>query len=671
MPDKAAVPTRPSVCPLDCPDRCSLDVRVEEGRVVSIEGSRVNPVTGGFICSKVRRYPERVYGPDRLLHPMRRTGLKGDGRFERISWDEALAEVASRLESARRDFGGESILPFAYGGSNGILSQGILDERLFRRLGASRLLRTVCAAQTGAAAGAVYGKMASVDFPDFAKARLIVLWGGNPKHSNVHLLPFLKEARDAGAKVALVDPRRILGDTWVDLHLPVFPGSDAAVALAMIGHLERTGGVDRGFLEANATGHERLLERAREWTLERAASLARVPARDIARLAEAYAEADPALVRCGWGVERNRNGEAAVAAILALPAVAGKFGKPGGGYALSASEAYRVDVEPLIGVSEPPTRAVNMTRLGRALLEEEPKVRVLFVYDANPAVTIPDQHRVRRGLLREDLYTVVFDQVMTDTARFADVVLPATTFLEQRELCTSYGTYAVMLAEPVIPPCGEARPNEEVFALLLERLSLPAGPTGEALLRGAVSSVGATLSGDAGGRLEGLRRDGILRFDFPGARPVQFGSVFPNTEDRKARLWPGELGDDPYRWLDDPGDEEHPLALISPSTDRTICSTLGEFNLTRVFVELNPADAVARGLRDGQSVRAFNRLGEVVAPVRLSAALRPGVAVIPKGQWTRFSANGAVGTALVPDALSGPSAGACFNDARVQVAAAE
>jgi len=642
--------------------------------VVALEGSRVNPVTGGFICSKVRRYPERVYGPDRLLHPLRRVGPKGEARFARITWDEALDEVAARLESARREFGGESILPFAYGGSNGILSQGILDERLFRRLGASRLLKTVCAAQTGAAAGALYGKMASVDFPDFAKARLILLWGGNPKHSNVHLLPFLKRAREAGAKVALVDPRRTLSDAWIDVHLPVFPGTDAAVALAMIGHIERIGAVDRAFLEAHAVGYERLLERAREWTLERAAALARVEARDIAGLAEAYAEAQPALIRCGWGVERNRNGEAAVAAILALPAVAGKFGRAGGGYALSSSEAYKVDVEPLVGVPQPQVRAINMSRLGRVLLEEEPPVRLLFVYDANPAVTLPDQHRVRRGLEREDLFTVVFDQVMTDTARFADVVLPATTFLEQRELSTSYGTYALMYAEAVIPPRGEAKPNAEVFALLLERLGHPVGPTGDALLEGALAAVGGPLAGDPAGRYERLRREGILRFDFPGERPVQFGSVVPQTPDGKARLWPEELGlglgDDPYRVLPDPGDEAHPLALISPASDRTICSTLGEFNLTRVCVELHPADAAARELRDGQSVRAYNPLGEVIAPLRVNAELRPGVAMIPKGQWTRFSANGAVATALVPDALSGPSSGACFNDARIQVAAA-
>jgi anaerobic selenocysteine-containing dehydrogenase len=663
--------TLPSVCPLDCPDRCSLEVRVESGRVVALEGSRANPVTGGFICSKVRRYPERVYGPDRLLHPMRRVGAKGEARFLTISWDEALGEIAARLASARSRYGGESILPFAYGGSNGILSQGILDERLFRRLGASRLLRTVCAAQTGAASAALYGKMASVDFPDFAKAKLVLLWGGNPKHSNVHLLPYLKQAREAGGRVAVVDPRRILGEAWVDMHLPVFPGSDAAVALAMIGHLEKIGAVDRDFLASHATGADRLLEEARAWTLDRASALARVPARDIGHLAEAYAEADPALVRCGWGVERNRNGEAAVAAILALPAVAGKFGKPGGGYALSSSEAYKVDTEPLIGVPEPSARSVNMSQLGRALLEGEPKVRVLFVYDANPAVTLPDQNRVRRGLMRDDLYTVVFDQVMTDTARFADVVLPATTFLEQRELSSSYGTYALSLAEPVIPPCGEAKPNEEVFALLLERLGLPVGPTGEELLRGAVGCVGGPLQGAAADRLERLRRDRVLRFDFPGRSPVQFATVRPNTADGKARLWPGELGDHPFRVLDDPADPDHPLALISPSSDRTICSTLGEFNMPQVFVELGPEDAAARGLRNGQSVRVFNRLGEVMAPLRVNDALRPGVAMIPKGQWSRFSANGSVGTALVPDALSGPSAGACFNDARVQICSFE
>jgi anaerobic selenocysteine-containing dehydrogenase len=683
------MPAFHSVCPLDCPDRCSLEVKVENGRVASITGSRVNPLTDGFICAKVRDYPRRVYGPDRLLHPMRRTGAKGEGRFERISWDEAIATIAGTFETIRREHGGEAILPFSYGGSNGLLTQGTTDERLFRSIGASRLARTVCAAPTGAAAEALYGRMASIDFPDFAKARFIVIWGANPKHSNIHLMPYLKAAREAGGRVALIDPRLTMSSHYVDMHLPVFPGTDGAVALAMIGHLERTGRVDRAFLEKHTTGWEKLLERARAWTPERAAAVARVEARDITAIAEAYAAADPALIRCGWGLERNRNSEPSVAAVLALPAVAGKFGRPGGGYALSSSPAYQVDDDRLAGVPEAKTRVINMNRLGRALLEEaRPPVKALFVYDCNPLVTVPDQNRIRRGLLRDDLFTVVFDQVKTDTALYADVLLPATTFLEHTELSTSYGTYAVMLGEPVIEPAGQARPNEEVFGLILERMgTADRRPRGEALLREALAAIGGPLAGggrNAGAagaarsdardaastgaaRLERLRRDRFLPFDFPGPLPVQFGTVFPGTPGRKADLWPEALGPDPYLFLDDPGSERHPLALISPATDRTISSTLGEFNHADVRLEMHPRDAAARRLADGQEVRAHNDLGEVRVRLRINPEVRPGVVFLPKGIWNRHTLNGCVGTALVPDTVSAVSGGACFNDARVEV----
>jgi anaerobic selenocysteine-containing dehydrogenase len=659
-----------SVCPLDCPDRCSLDVRVEEGRVTAIEGNQTNPVTEGYICAKVRRFPERVYGPDRLLHPLRRVGRKGEGRFERVSWDEALDEVAERIGEIRRDHGGEAILPFAYGGSNGLVAQGTVDEDLFRSLGASRLLRTVCAAQTSAASAAIYGGMPSADFRDVDHARFVLIWGANPKHSNIHLLPRLKRAREAGARVALVDPRRTLSPAYVDRHLAVYPGTDLVVALAMIGHLERTGSVDREFLEAHATGADRLLEHARAWSLERAAGVARVEAREIASLAEEYAAADAALIRCGWGVERNRNGEAAVAAILALPAVAGKFGKRGGGYALSASEGFRVNASRLSGVAEPSTRAINMSQLGRALLEEAPQVRLLFVYDANPAVTLPDQNRVRQGLLREDLYTVVFDQVMTDTARYADVVLPATTFLEQSEVSISYGTYAVQLSEPAIEPVGEARPNAAVFHSLAERLDLAPAQVDDDLLRRALESIEGRLAVEPGAdRLERIRREGILYFDFPGASPVQFSTVSPGTSDGKAHLWPDEWGPDPYRFREDPGDDGHTLALISPSSDRSICSTLAELIEDVAYLEMSPVDAAVRGLCDGAEVSVHNGWGEVRVPLRISAEVRAGVVQLPKGLWTRHTRNGSVGSALVPDDLSAVSGGACFNDARVEVTA--
>jgi anaerobic selenocysteine-containing dehydrogenase len=662
-----------SACPLDCPDRCSLEVRIEDGRVVSLEGSHVNPLTDGFICAKVRNYPARVYGPDRLLRPLRRNGPKGSGSFVPISWSDALDEIAGRIESARRRFGGEAILPFAYGGSNGLVTQGTTDERLFRTLGASRLLRTVCAAQTGAVSEALYGKMPCLDLVEFERARFILIWGANPRASNIHLLPLLKRARDAGARVALVDPRRTLGAGFIDMHLPVLPGSDGAVALAMIGHLGRSARVDRAFLATHATGWERLLERASEWTLERAAARAGVGAQEIAGLAEAYADADPAMLRCGWGVERNRNGEASVAAILALPAVAGKFGK-GGGYALSTAEAYRANGERLAGVPEAPVRAINMSQLGRALLEEKaPPISVLFVYDANPAVTLPDQNRVQQGLMRDDLFTVVFDQVLTDTARFADVVLPATTFLEHAEIAGAYGTYGVLLGEAVIPPLGEAKPNAEVFHLLAERLGVDPGPRDDALLSSALAAIEGRFAGDEEPgdvgvrRLARLRSDGILRCEFPGPLPVPFETTFPGTEDRKVHLWPEALGDDPYFIQDDPGGAAYPLALVSPSTDRSICSTLGEVGFTAASVEMHPHDARVRGLAQGQEVRVHNGLGEVRVPMCLNAALRPGVVSLPKGIWTRHTRNGSVASALVPDGLSPVASGACFNDARVEV----
>jgi anaerobic selenocysteine-containing dehydrogenase len=665
-----------TTCPLDCPDRCSLLVDVKDGAIRSIDGSHVNPVTAGFICSKVRGYGRRVNGPDRLRHPLLRCGPKGEARFERTSWDTALGRIAERLEAIRASHGGEAILPFAYGGSNGLVSQGLVDEALFRALGALRLERTVCAIQTGLASEALYGKMASVDFPDFEQARVILIWGANPRHSSIHLMPYLKRAREAGARIAVIDPRCTLGERYADWHLPVRPGTDVVLALAMIGHVERLGRVDRPFLEKHAVGHEALLSRARGVSLDDAQRLTGVEAGLIATVTEAYCDANPALIRCGWGVERNRNGEAAVAAILALPAIAGKFGVAGGGYALSTSEPYAVESGRWIGPT-PETRSVNMTQLGRLLLGDDPKIRALFVYDANPAVTLPDQRRVNAGLSREDLFTVVFDQVLTDTARYADVVLPATTFLEHSEIHTSYGTYAVMMGEPVIPPVGEARSNDVVFRELASRMGIAVDvPEGDALLAGVLDSVEGPLGdgpqrpGRGVERLARLRRDKVLRFSFPGERPVQFVTAFPHTPDGRIQLWPEALGPEPYGFVPEAADPAHPLILISPSSDKSVCSTLGEYGFVDAVVELHPADADARQLRTGDEVSLHNDQGEVRVALRTNQAIRPGVAFLPKGLWNRHTRNGLVGTALVPDFVSPISGGACYNDCRVEVSPA-
>jgi anaerobic selenocysteine-containing dehydrogenase len=656
-----------TACPLDCPDACSLNVTVQHGKVISIDGSHKNPVTEGFICAKVRRFGERVYGPDRLLYPAVRRGCKGQGQFDRVSWEEALGLIAERMERAKQESGGESILPFSYGGSNGLMTQDNLDATLWRRFGTSRLARTVCAAPTGAANMALYGKMPSVTYDDYPEAKLIVLWGVNPSASGIHLVPYVREAQKRGAAVVVIDPRSTPLSRSAALHLAVKPGTDVAVALALHRHLFVNGYADEAFLREHTLNADKLRDRAGEWTIVRAAETAGIEAADLEQFAEMYAHASPALIRCGWGLERNRNGGNAVMAILSLPAVGGKFGIRGGGYSMSNSASWDIE-RPWIGAPEPDTRIVNMNHLGRALLDyTDPPVNLLFVYNCNPAATVPDQHRVLRGLEREDLFTVVFEQVMSDTAMYADVILPATTFLEGYDFARAYGPVHIDLVRPVIEPVGEARSNADVFAELCARLHLLTehDATGELPL---LMRVLDTLPGTVGADLQAGRTPAPPF----GTRPVQFVDVFPKTEDRKVDLFPAafEAGAPAglYRYQPDPATAQYPLTLISPASERTISSTLGELLHPEVKLLMHPDDAAARGLEANDPVRVFNDLGEVHCTLAVLPAVRPGTVSLPKGLWRRSTRNGFTGTALVPDTLTDIGGGACFNDARVQVA---
>jgi anaerobic selenocysteine-containing dehydrogenase len=656
-----------TACPLDCPDACSLAVTVQQRKIVKIDGSRKNPVTDGYICAKVRRFGERVYGADRLLYPAVRTGRKGSGQFKRVTWDEAIDLVASRFEKAKATAGAESILPYSYGGSNGLLTQDNIDAQLWRRFGTSRLARTVCAAPTGAANMALYGKMASVTYQDYPEARLIILWGVNPSTSGIHLVPYVREAQSRGAKLVVIDPRNTQLARAADVHLGVRPGSDVAVALAIHRHLFTNGLADDAFLRDHAHGADRLRERAEPWTFDRAAEAAGVDASRLEQVAQLYAESSPALVRCGWGLERNRNGGNAAMAILALPSVGGKFRVRGGGYSMSNSASWKIE-RPWIAADEPATRLVNMNHLGRALTDyDDPPVDVLFVYNCNPVATVPDQRHIIRGLQREDLFTVVFEQVMTDTALYADVVLPATTFLEGYDFARSYGPIHLSLARPVIDAVGESRSNADVFGELAVRLGVlhENEPTGELdLLVKVLDSLPASVGAD-------------LRNDVPptapcGPAPIQFIDVFPNTPDGKVNLFPAELDAEAplglYAFQPDPGTAKYPLALISPTSDRTINSTLGQLPRPDVKLLMHPDDAQTRGLADGDFVRIFNELGEVHCPLQVAPAIRPGTVSMPKGLWRRSVRNNTTTTALVPDTLTDIAGGACFNDARVQVA---
>ena len=655
-----------TACPLDCPDACAVDVTVEQGRVVKIDGAPDHPVTRGYICGKVRRFAERIYGEDRLLYPAVRQGAKGHGTFVRVTWDEALDVIARRMLELRETKGAESILPFCYGGSNGLLTQDTNDAALFRAFGTSRLARTVCAAPTGAANMGLYGKMPGVTYDDYPHARLIVLWGVNPAASGIHLVPFLREAQRAGATLAVVDPRTTTLAKQADLHLAVRPGTDLAIALSLHRFLFEEGHADTAFLAQHATGAEQLRERARDWTFERAAREAEIPVEDLRRLADLYVQSSPALVRCGWGLERNRNGGAAAAAVLALPAVAGKFGVRGGGFSMSNSTALGIKATAWMNdVPEPQTRVVNMNHLGRALLEySDPPVDLLFVYNCNPLATMPDQNRVLQGLQRNDLFTVVFDQVFTDTARYADVLLPATTFLENYDIAKAYGSIALHLVRPAIEPVGESRSNPEVFSELAERVGVG---TAEEEIDTLMRVVGR-LPDQIGSE---LMDRGTITPPYGGA-PVQFVDVFPLTSDGKVHLCPPELDAQApggfYSYRDDPATDRYPLALISPASEKTVSSMLGELRERAGVLQMHPQDAAARGLSTDDPVRVFNEQGEVQVPVALNKDIRPGTVSLSKGLWRKSTYNGSTANALVPDTLTDVAGGACFNDARVEVA---
>lgn len=659
-----------TACTLDCPDSCSLEVQVEGDRIHSIGAGDANPYTAGFICSKVRRFADLVYHETRVRHPMRRSGAKGTGQFERISWDEALDQISAEMRRARDEHGGESILPLSYGGSNGLMSQDTTDARLWRRIGASRLLRTVCAAPSSTAVRGLYGNMPGCDLRDIEHSRLIVLWGVNPSVSGIHLVPVVQRAQKAGAKLIVVDPRRTPLAKKADLHLAPRPGSDLPLALAIIRWLGEQNRVDRTFLDEHAINADELLRRADRWPIAEAARVTGLDPESIELFARLYADGEPALIRCGWGVERNRNGGSAVAAILALPAVAGKFGVRGGGFAMSNSSAWKND--PRFGDAavevEPETRPVNMNRTGRMLLDGDPAIRVLFVYNCNPVATLPEQNLVRRGLERDDLFTVVFDPVMTDTARYADIVLPATTFLEHQDLARGYGAIILHRSRPAIDPVGESRPNVEVFADLLGRLDLERAdePCSSAQVRAAILGETASALEPEGSHLE---------LDV-GDRPLAFVDTFPTTESRRIDLFPEALDHEAphglYAFQEDPGTHAHPLALLSPATNQAINSYLGQVRDLPTVLEMHPDDARQRGLGNAASetqVRVFNEHGEVICPLRINPDLCPGVVSLPKGCWSQSSTNGATSNALVPDRLTDLGGGAVFNDARVEVEA--
>lgn len=651
-----------TVCPLDCPDTCSLEVEVaaEEAtgatRLVRVDaapgGDGVNPFTQGWICKKVKHHADRVHGPDRVLTPLIRTGAKGTGEFRAASWGEALDLVADRCVDAATRYGPESVVPYLYNSSSGALARKALTPLLWRRFGASRVAPTICAATSDVAIGLTLGdEVPSTDPHAVVDARLVVIWGANPTVSNTHWPPLVAEARRRGAVVVVIDPRRTGAASRADLHLPVRPGTDVVLALALAHQLDQTGGFDDAYVAAHVEGLDEYLEAASAWTLDRAAAECGVAAGDIEQLAGWLAERRPAYFRLGWGMERNRNGGSAWRAALALPALTGNFGQPGAGAYWSTSDAFPWEADAVSravlgdGDVPAPGRLLNQNLLGRDLTDPafDPPVAVLFVQGANPAVMNPDQLTVLEGLGREDLFCVVHDQVLTDTARFADVVLPAVTHFEAADVTSSYGSFGREAIVPVIDRVGESRTNDEVAAGLAERFGYDR----------------AAFDPDPT-RLRALAGHADLAAG--GWRPVDPGAQAPARVRLTAEV-PGVDRVPTYR----PLHSRFPLTLLSPASPQTINSMFGERDDVVPVLTLHPDDAASRGIVDGADVRVFDDRAAIVLPARVDGSTRPGVVVLPKGLWRRATSSGLTANAFAPATLADLAGGACFNDARVEV----
>ncbi len=671
----------PSVCPLDCPDTCSLTVTVEDDRIVSIRGSRANPYTAGVLCAKVpEAYPGFVHGEGRLTAPLRRVGAKGQGRFERISWAQALDLVHERFSAVIAAHGPQAILPLNYAGPHGMLAGGSMDLRFFHRLGASLLdRRPLCGGIRTEAWVGTFGPTPGVRPEQAEHSKLIVAWGSNVTWSNLHIVPIINRARRAGAKLVVVDTRRTKIAEQADLHVALRPGTDVVLAWAMAAELERQGGLDREFIARHVAGFEDYMALARGYTLADAARICGVDESVVAQLAEWYRTISPAVITVGNGLERNRNGGSGIRAIFALPALAGKFGVPGGGLINGAGFAFPKTPARLARPDFVPngTRLVNIIDVGRHLTDATlaPPIKALFIYNHNPLVVHPDQNRLRRGLEREDLFVVGSDVVMTDSLAYADVVLPACSHFEHADLFAAYGTHWLQRADRVIPPQGEALPNTEIFRRLAARFGFddPAFRASDAeLMNDALDGADPRMGGKRPSAIP-LDRATPMTVDGGGEDAVLFKNVFPKTKSGKVELaspyLEGKYGARLPSWR--PVASSYPLTLISPASDQRITSTFGGLHVSDgpPPLEMHPDDARPRGLRDGMRVRVWNDLGEVRLPLRVTEVIPRGVVCTLKGAWMATSDNGQTISALCPADHADISEGACYNDARVEVAA--
>jgi anaerobic selenocysteine-containing dehydrogenase len=664
-----------AVCPHDCWDACALRVEVSDGRAVRIEGDPDHPVTRGVVCAKVRRYLDRVYGPQRLLTPRIRTGPKGAGEFREASWEEALELISRRYRRIAAQDGPAAILPYSYYGTHGVLQSAGMDRRFFHRLGASRLERTICSAAGSQALNRVLGTRQGADPEAMADNRLIVFWGQNPFSTNLHGWLAAREAQKGGALLVTIDPYRHAGARRSDWHLAPLPGTDVALALGIMREILDRGWEDRDYLARHTRGREALARHLAAHPVERCAERCGLDAADIRELARLWAHTRPALVRLGYGVQRHTHGGAAVRAISLLPALTGAWRDPGGGLLLSNSGAFPLNTALLERpeLAPGPVRSINMNRLGEALTQASPPVRALHVYNANPAVVAPHQNLVLAGLSREDLFMVVHDQWVSDTGRFADVLLPATTQLEHLDLHTSYWHLYLGLNQPCIAPRGEAKPNTEAFRLLARAMGFTEDAFADSdwdLAEQALSSGHPFL---AGVTLERLRREYWVRLNTPQRPHVPFRDGFATPDGRVDLAQVPDWAPPAESREGSPAlHQRYPLHLVTPAAHHFLNSTYGELPWAREregtpHVFLHPADAAARGIADGDAIRIHNDRGAFRATARVGDHTRPGVAVSPGGWHLGTHPEGRSCNATTSDALADLGGGATFHTNLVQV----
>lgn len=673
--------TRHSVCALDCPDACSLLIDVDEnGRGSKLRGNPAHPVTRGFLCGKVARYLEREYSPGRLLHPLRRVGAKGDGRFAPISWDEALDEIAERLSDVAAESGPEAILPYSYAGTMGFLNGAGMDRRFFHRLGASRLDRTICSSAGLAGLNDAIGVRYALEPEQFRHSRLIIAWGANILGTNVHLWPFIVEARRNGAKFYTIDPHRNRTGKLSDRHYAIRPGTDAALALAMMHVILDERLEDRDYVDRHTLGIDELRNQVRPWTPRRAADLTGLPAEDIVGLAREYATTRPAAIRLNYGPQRSERGAMSIRSVALLPSLTGAWRDIGGGLQLSTSYAFQVNrpalERPDLQLASPlkrEARILNMAELGRILNEvDEPPVKAVVVYNSNPAAIAPDQHSVRKGLRREDVFTVVLEQFQTDTADFADIVLPATTFLEHTDLYFAYGHFHLQLARAALPRPGEALPNVEIFRRLAARMGFDEPcfrDSDDDMIRALLDSdhpfvAGITLDQlDAEHSVRLKIGDPFLPFAHGG-----FGTPSGKCEFNAATLHyeppvESRLGDRALA-------SRFPLELISPKNDDSMNSTFGyrdDTDRQTAALKLHPRDARPRTIATGDAVRIFNDRGQCILRAEVSDTVASGVVCAPSVRWPKMAGDGNSVNMLTSQRLTDKGGGPTFYSCLVQV----